>query len=304
MNIISWTGRMKYTFFRFSVAFSCLVLSSCVNADEGYHPSPSLLEKAGEVPAGKSVLFGNATGVFVSPTLILANRHLYQSFPGGKCEVVRAASADGTLKAADLDLVAFPVRDKVDLALLRLKSGEYPAAKVVLHPFGNPAVNAHQSNADLLVYPYRDRWAPAVDMTIGKVPILALFTFSKAVPELEFKVDEDGTIETRLPQSEGSPAERAETNDYERLVYSSDHVYPGASGSPIVDKSGRLIGLVSAGSKIDYPGMPPLNFAVSASDIAKFLKSHGVPVEVDPTADGTGSQAPDISRNVVRLFCF
>ena len=86
----------------------CALVTAC------YAPSPDLREKAGDPPKGTNHLRAEATGFFISPTLILTNRHLYnENFLGFRCQAVRAASADGSLKAADLELVALPVRDAV-----------------------------------------------------------------------------------------------------------------------------------------------------------------------------------------------
>src|SRR5262249_38010250 len=152
-------------------------------------------------------------------------------------------------------------------------------APIVLHHFGTPPTNIKQQNATLLTYSYRDRWDPKVDMTIAKPDVLALFSFGDAAEELEFKVADDGSIVTRTEENGSRNADAMKAQ--EELIFASDDVRPGASGSPILDKSGRVIGLVSGGSKVNYPGLPALNFAIDSTDIAKFLRAHAVQIEMD-----------------------
>jgi hypothetical protein len=277
----------------------CLFVASC------YSPSAQLEEQAGVAPPHK-ILRSSATGFFVSPNLILTARHLFnEDFLGFKCERVRAASSDGELRGADLELVGFPDDKLVDLALLRLKRGHYPASAPVLHMF-DLAATSFEHNAQVIGYPYRDLWDDEVAMNLVRHDLVALGSIhapradagsDQAGPQELIKVGNDGTI-SRI----GGPA-TGPVGLF--LVVDRGFLRPGASGSPIVDREGRLIGVaVKVAPEAFGDDKPAAGLAVDATEVDRFLAAHGLHLAIDPSQDDGSAKAPDISSNVVRLFCF
>jgi hypothetical protein len=280
---------------------SCLLLTSC------YSPSPQLEAAAGVAPR-HLVLRAGATGVFITPNLVLTNRHLFKKdFLGFACEHVRAASADGQLRGAELALVGFPADAGVDLALLRLKRGSYPSVAPVLHLF-DLAAKTDKANARVIGYPYRDLWDDQVAMTLVSEDLVALGSTRATVnaageerktPGEFLKIGDDGGV-TRFDT--GDPPTGP---TFLGLLVDPGLLRPGASGSPIVDTSGRLIGITAATSEDPLgENLPKLGLAVDASDVDRFLTANGLRLAIDPGPDDGVAKVPDIRGDVVRLFCF
>ncbi len=84
-----------------------------------------------------------------------------------------------------------------------------------------------------------------------------------------------------------------------RFLQISAPVQPGNSGGPLLDRSGRLVGIVTgklnatrvARSTGDIP--QSVNFAIRSELAELFLRRHGISFAVAP-ADGTRREASDI----------
>lgn len=257
---------------------------------------PLLLGAACQRPAPPVV--SEATGFFVSSDLILTNRHFVQK---GRCRNFRAASSDGALREADLELAGFPADREIDLALLRLKQGSYPAAPIILHSFDGAPRTIEEPNAAILTYPSWDMGNPDVAAAVLRSNAVVLLGYRDLAAEVQIVIDEYGTI-TRLPAG-AMPAPNADRiklypGRAKLIVLYSTALRPGASGSPIVDGKGRLIGVIKG--EVDSFLARDVGVAVDAADIAAFLDLRGIAWN-RPDASAPAS---DLSRNVVRLFCF
>lgn len=162
-----------------------LALSSC------YQPSPALQAAAGPAPKNTPVLFAQFTGFFVSPTMILTNRHaLHRSFLGMGCREIHATTADGTLSGAPTRIVAVPRNDLTDLLLLKLVNRTYPASPLVIAPPLKPLTVLEDNRVEsqsltLTTYPYREVWADDVSMEILHIKVNA------PIPTLQEYRDDD-----------------------------------------------------------------------------------------------------------------
>jgi hypothetical protein len=242
-----------------------------------------------------------ATGLFVSPTLVLTNRHVLQE---NGCPLIRVTSSDGTLRDADLEFVASPANSEIDLALFRLKKGSYSAAPILLRSFDGSPNSIAEANAMILTYPNWSLLDSELNAAVARVDAVAVLSHRDMAKQVQITIDEDGTI-TRIPPG------TALAPTFQRIVlYSktakliflySKALRPGASGSPIVDKMGRLIGV--AKGEVNAFIARDFGIAVDSADVASFIKAYGADAKMDDRTDGSGPQ-PDLSRDVVRLFCF
>jgi S1-C subfamily serine protease len=100
--------------------------------------------------------------------------------------------------------------------------------------------------------------------------------------------------------------------DDTRYLQISTPVQPGNSGGPVVDHSGRLIGVVTAALKASASGdlsTPPqnVNFAIRSSILELFLESRSIPfqrAEENSQALGTADLAEKVAPSVVQILCY
>ena len=255
---------------------------------------------AGAAPPG-SRFREAATGFFVSPNLVLTNRHVFRQH---ECQGIKALSSDGALGEADLELVGFPANSEIDLALYRLMKGNYPAAPVVLHSFDGAPNTIAEANAAILTYPYPFPiyFEPRSNMAVAHADAVALMNARDVAKKAQLTIDEEGTITRGAASALSLPAGQRimlYSRTAKIIVLYSTALRPGASGSPIVDAKGRLIGVVKGEAESLFS--KDFGVAVDAADVAPFLEANGVDAREDDQKSGPGN---DLSRNVVRLFCF
>ena len=100
--------------------------------------------------------------------------------------------------------------------------------------------------------------------------------------------------------------------DDTRYLQISTPVQPGNSGGPVVDRNGRLVGVVTARLKAGASGEATaapqnVNFAIKASVLELFLQSRGVAFLKADTPENTlttADLAERIAPSVVQLLCY
>ena len=201
-------------------------------------------------------------------------------------------------------MVGFPANSEIDLALYRLTKGNYPAAPVVLHSFDGAPNTIAEANAAILTFPYPFPiyFEPRSDMAVAHADAVALMNARDVAKKAQLTIDEEGTITRGAGSALSLPAGQRimlYSRTAKIIVLYSTALRPGASGSPIVDAKGRLIGVVKGEAESLFS--KDFGVAVDAADVAPFLEANGVDAREDDQKPGPRN---DLSRNVVRLFCF
>lgn len=112
--------------------------------------------------------------------------------------------------------------------------------------------------------------------------------------------------------TKGSVSARAGLGDDTRLLQITAPVQSGNSGGPVLDMSGRLVGVVVA--KLDAIGLAlatgeipqNINFAIKASIARSFLDSHDAPVTARPSRERIDAAVivEDATRYTLPLECW
>jgi S1-C subfamily serine protease len=99
-------------------------------------------------------------------------------------------------------------------------------------------------------------------------------------------------------------------NDY-RYMQISAQVQPGSSGGPLLDKSGNVVGIVTAKlnaarvQKLTGDIPQNINFAIKASAMKEFLDAHDVAYETRTSKEAAGASdiAEDANKFTVKIQC-
>jgi S1-C subfamily serine protease len=94
-----------------------------------------------------------------------------------------------------------------------------------------------------------------------------------------------------------------------RFVQITTPVQPGNSGGPLLDASGRVVGIVSRGLKNEVLGegktVQNINYAVAPYVVRAFLEEHRVPfTQARDSRETAESIAAKAQSHTVRLECY
>src|SRR5207302_7022292 len=92
--------------------------------------------------------------------------------------------------------------------------------------------------------------------------------------------------------------------DYKDLVQTDAAINPGNSGGPVIDISGRLVGISSAKMAFTPQGVPTqgLGFAIPADTVREAVKGFKVVAQKQPSAQASASANEPAAANADRLF--
>src|ERR1700736_5998729 len=95
-----------------------------------------------------------------------------------------------------------------------------------------------------------------------------------------------------------------ENMDYKNLVQTDAAINPGNSGGPVIDISGRLVGISSAKMAFTPQGVPTqgLGFAIPADVVRDTVASFRKIADKQPPAKAKAQIEPDASSNAEKLF--
>lgn len=234
---------------------------------------------AGRAPFGSRMLLGG-TGFLVHDGYIVTARHVVE-----ECRAIRATAASGIFEAANAEIAALPTNPLMDLALLRLQpamSGLPPGARLGdLWPRG--AWEGEPSSP----------W-PRIEQPLFMIGYSGVdaVTPPKSAPLSQ-------TIAARLT----NPSWHGDA-----LAVFGDITH-GDSGSPVIDQSGRVVGVIFAvafdSEQLRKRGIHgAVGFAFRARDLAFFLAEAGVSPEFDNDPAPAPAAKDAFLANMVRIFCY
>jgi hypothetical protein len=248
-------------------------LGACSMLPDDYRPL------AGRPPGGSHLLVGG-TGFLLPGGYVLTARHVTSD-----CKAIRATARSGAFEAAPATIAAIPSNPLMDLSLLRL----------------DPVIPGVTRGARL-----RDLWSDST------APGAAASPWPK-LDEPLVVLGYPGATTSMEPAA--APLSQVLAARLTNNVWHGDafavfgDINPGDSGGPMVDRSGRVVGVVFAvafrGDELRKQGLNgSVGFALRARDIAAFLGEAGLP----PTIDGADARADgSVDRfrdHMVRVFCF
>jgi serine protease Do len=235
---------------------------------------------AGRAPFGSRVLLGG-TGFLVHGSYIVTARHVVDN-----CRAIHVTAASGIFEAAVAEVAALPTNPLMDLALLRLE----------------PALPGLPPGARL-----RDLWPSG---TWEGEP-------SSPWPKIEqplFMIGYSGVDAIDPPKTaplSQTIAARLTNRSWhgDALALFGDITH-GDSGSPVIDQSGRVVGVIFAvafdSEQLRKRGIHgAVGFAFRARDLADFLAEAGASPEIDDNDHAAAPAAADaFMANMVRIFCY
>jgi S1-C subfamily serine protease len=201
---------------------------------------------------------GTGTGFFISPNLLVTNRHVVEESAGKK--LFLTSKALGSLrKATVLQVTRSSVPGSPDFALLRMDEGVAPGsldmaleitklASVVAAGYPGVVLRGDASFQRLLKGDLSA--APDLNLTQGAVQSL--------------QAGEAGMA----------------------LIVHTASIAKGNSGGPLVDGCSRVVG-VNTFINVDQSQSAKINYAIRSQAMASFLQSAGASVRADPRPCGT-----------------
>jgi S1-C subfamily serine protease len=201
---------------------------------------------------------GTGTGFFISPNLLVTNRHVVEESAGKK--LFLTSKALGSLrKATVLQVTRSSVPGSPDFALLRMDDGVAPGsldmaleitklASVVAAGYPGVVLRGDASFQRLLKGDLSA--APDLNLTQGAVQSL--------------QAGEAGMA----------------------LIVHTASIAKGNSGGPLVDGCSRVVG-VNTFINVDQSQSAKINYAIRSQAMASFLQSAGASVRADPRPCGT-----------------
>lgn len=248
------------------------------NAKEPARPAPSavtnvvaLLDAATVlIVAGDGVTnMGSGSGFFISPDLIVTNKHVVEASPAGHVIVVNKALG-GARKGKVIATSSTSNVGEQDYALVKLLGDPFTQHLKVtqsgdkgqqIYAAGYPSIFMETDEHFLKLLAGAVTSAPDMVLTQGIVTVLQ------------------------------------ESPSGNRMVLHSADISPGNSGGPLADKCGRVIG-VNTFIKTNSEQQVRLNFALKSDSLLTFLTAQGVTVEQADQA--CNAQAPSQQAQTVR----
>jgi S1-C subfamily serine protease len=251
-------------------------VSACTAPSENWAPL------AGLAPGGSRELIGG-TGFLLPGGYILTARHVVTD-----CKAIRATARSGAFEAASARVAATPSNPLMDMAALQL----------------DRAVPGLGHGARL-----RDLWPT------GGEPVRAGGRPSPwpRIEEELVALGYPGAAASMDPVA--APLSQILAARLTNQMWRGDafavfgNITHGDSGGPIVDKSGRVVGMMFAiafeADELHKQGIKgSVGFGLRAHDIASFLAEAGLPSAMDSGAGPVDGSVDRLREDIVRVFCY
>ncbi|HEV2549084.1 MAG TPA: serine protease [Stellaceae bacterium] len=242
-------------------------------------PGKDWVPVAGRAPSGAQNLAGG-TGFLAPGGGVVTAWHVVKG-----CKAIRVSAASGAFQAVSATVAALPTRPSLDLALLRLDPAPPNAVGVELHD----------------IWPAAPAWTAAGEHGLVK-------------PDLE-----GGAMVFGYPGASASmqpvvtPVSQLLATRLTNIAWQGDayalfgEIARGDSGGPLIDRRGRVIGVVLAVAfheeLLQKNGIHgSVGFAAPAHDVVGFLNEAGV--RLDPANGGAATSPEAFADNLVRIFCY
>jgi S1-C subfamily serine protease len=195
---------------------------------------------------------GTGTGFFITPNLLVTNRHVVENSSGKR--LFLTSKALGSLRRATvLQATQSSVPGSPDFALLRMDEGT--------------------SAGTLDMAPEVTKLASVVAAGYPGVVLQGDSSFQKllrgdvsAAPDLNMT---QGAVQSLQAGENGTP-----------LVVHTASIAKGNSGGPLVDGCGRVVG-INTFINVDQSQSAKINYAIRSPVIASFLQAAGAPARAD-----------------------
>jgi S1-C subfamily serine protease len=193
----------------------------------------------------------NGSAFFISPTLLITNRHVVEGIRPDTLLVT--GSAFGQVRRAEIVAMS-PAGGPggPDFALLRLLSGAAPGVAPI-------TIAA-------------DKLTPVIAAGYPGITLMSDRGFKDLIAG-------DAGAAPDLNMNRGEIRSIRKLGRITRIIHTAD-VLPGYSGGPLMDLCGRVAG-VNTFIQVDRDKGSKLNNALSGADLAAFLRSAGVGARID-----------------------
>ncbi|HXZ00122.1 MAG TPA: serine protease [Stellaceae bacterium] len=234
---------------------------------------------AGRAPFGSRLLLGG-TGFLIHGGYIVTARHVVED-----CRAIHVTAASGIFEAAGARVAALPTNPLMDLALLRL----------------DPAVSGLPPGAPLSDLWPSDTWEGEASSPWPKIEQPLFMVGYSGVDA----IDPPKTA----PLSQTIAARLTNPSWHGDALAVFGDITHGDSGSPVIDQSGRVVGVIFAvafdSEQLRKRGIHgAVGFAFRARDLAYFLAEAGASPEIDDGRAATPVAAGAFMPNMMRVFCY
>jgi S1-C subfamily serine protease len=196
----------------------------------------------------------SGSGFFIAPDLIVTNRHVVQEQQDGRV-LITSKSLGHVIPGRVIATTPVGTPGSPDFALIRVNPPKL-AAPFVLSSMVGKLESIVVGGYPGLVIEHDEGLKRLINGDVNAAPDLNL---------------NDGTVSAIEPSAQGVV----------QIVHSAT-VLKGNSGGPLIDRCARVIG-INTFIAVDSSQSGRVNYALSAGDLAKFLRSNGIAAALHET---------------------